>query len=118
MSIEQAADELRAALREIPNLKVYDALGDVVDPPAAIVGPPELTGDDFLGLFTAATFVVGVMVAANEHAMPRLYALAPLVAAAVHEHTDAVVRRATPGTWPAGGRLDLPAYLFEVESPL
>lgn len=117
-AIAAAADQLRAALRTVPKLRVYDDLGAVLDPPAAVVGPPELTTETYGSAFVGAVFVVGLCVPADEHAMPRLYQLAPLVATAIHDESDGVVRRATPGTWPAGGAVALPAYLIEVEYPI
>lgn len=117
-AIESAADALRAALRTVPKLKVYEDLGAVVDPPAAVVGPPELTPEAFGPEFTDAVFVIGVVVPDDERAIPRLLALVPLVAAAIYDVDGAVVRRASPGTWPGGGGVDLPAYLFETEMSL
>lgn len=118
MSIDDAVEQLRAALRTVPKLKVRSNVGEVLDPPAAVVGPPRLTPDAYGPELTTATFIVGLVVPDDERALPRLYDLIPLVTTALHNESSAVVVSADPGTWPAGGGLELPAYLIEVEMSL
>lgn len=118
MSITDAVEQLREALRTVPKLKVSPNLGEVLDPPCAVVGPPRLTPEAYGPELSTARFVIGLVVAADDRALPRLFALLPPVTTALHEHSGAVVISADPGTWPAGGGLELPAYLIEVEMSL
>jgi hypothetical protein len=116
-AIETAAEELATALRSVPELRVYTDPGASVDPPAALVGPPQLTWGAYDVGPTAARFVVIVLVTADERAMVRLWDLVPQAAAAIEEVDDAVVRQANPGTFTTGGT-ELPCYEIQVEVSL
>lgn len=103
------------AVREhVPGVKVYDTAGAVLSPPAVVVGPPTLAFETYQPEATSATVPVAVVVASHERALEHLLDLVPLVAQAIHDHTDAVVTAASPSSWPAGGS-DLPAYILEAE---
>jgi hypothetical protein len=117
-AIEQAIEALYEALSGIDGLRVVRGIGVRLDPPAAVVGPPQLVWEGMGSEPTDATFAVPVVVANTEYAMADLMVWAPLVAAAVDQVQDMVVRRAEPGSWPAGSGSDLPAYLITVEVAL
>ena len=69
------------------------ALQDLVDPPAAVLGPPTLTWDTFMSAPTNATFTLALAAPADDRALGRLFDLLPAVTVAVDTVTDAVVRR-------------------------
>lgn len=119
MSVQQAAAELEAAVRQVDGVRLYrDPSAAMVDPPAALVGPPRLTWDGVCSGPTAATFVVYVLASMDERAVAQLWDLVPLVAEAINEHVrDAVVTEANPGVFDAGGN-DLPSYEITVEVAL
>lgn len=105
---------LVTALRTVPGLRVAQDVGEVVDPPAAILGPPLLAWNGYCDGPTSATFTVNVVVTFDERAMERLFAFLPLVAVAVDSVPDAVVTAAAPGTYRIGNA-DLPCYAVTVE---
>jgi hypothetical protein len=115
--IKQAADDLFAALRTVKRLRVYEDLGATVDPPGALLGPPQLRWEAYCPDPTTATFVVIVAVALNERATETLWELVPLAAAALAEVDNATVGTATPGVFNANGT-DLASYEITVEVSL
>lgn len=117
MSVRTASEALEASLRTVDGLRVYRDPGALIEPPAALVGPPAVTFDAYAPEPTTATFIVHLVVAANDRALERLWDLIPPVTAALATVTDAVVTRADPGVFNAGGT-DLPAYAIEVETSL
>lgn len=119
MSVQQAAADLEAAVRQVDGVRFYrDPSAAMVDPPAALVGPPRITFDGMCPGPTAATFVVYVLASMDERAVSRLWDLVPLVAEAIDEQVrDAVVTEANPGVFDAGGN-DLPSYEITVEVAL
>lgn len=114
--ISDAAAELEAALRTVSGLRVYTDPGAVIDPPGAVLGPPSLAWETPCADPTSATFLVVVVVSADDRAMPRLWELTPLVAAAVDQVRGAVVLRAAPGSWATN--TPLPCYEISVEVSL
>lgn len=112
-----AREALMVGLREVPALRVYDDLAAVVDPPAAVVGPPRLTPEAMGPALTTATFVVGLIAPSSDRALGVLFDLVQPVCDAVWEVEGASVTECSPGTWPAGAA-SLPAYLIEVEMSL
>jgi hypothetical protein len=112
-----AAEALAEALRTVEGLRVHTDPGALLDPPAAVVGPPALAWEGYDAAPTSARFVVVVVVAMDERALPRLWDLVPLVAAAVDTVPDAVLRTADPGVWSANGA-DLPSYELLIEVAL
>lgn len=116
-AVAEMAEALRAALRGVEGVRHLTDAGESSDPPATTLGPPSLTWSGDLAEPREATFPVALVVPADERAFDRLWTLLPLVAAALDGVPDVVVRRAEPGTYPAGG-VELPAYLIEVETAL
>ncbi|MDN5918209.1 MAG: hypothetical protein L0I76_24445 [Pseudonocardia sp.] len=108
---------LMAGLARVPDLRVYDDLAAVVDPPGAVVGPPRLTPDGYGPDLVNAVFVVGLVAPASDRALDVLFDLVQPVCDAIYEVPGAVVTECSPGTWPAGAA-SLPAYLVEVEMSL
>jgi hypothetical protein len=117
-AVEAVIDALYGALAAVDGLRVARGVGLRLDPPAALVGPPQLELNGIASEPTEATFIVPVVVADGEHTLADLMAWTPLVIAAIDAVDDAVVRRADPGSWPAGSGSDLPAYLITVEVAL
>ena len=118
-TIQQARADLADMCREIPGLRVYSELGAVVDPPAVMISLPRLSFEGpEPGVPTGATFIVPVFAARDGDVSDVLAEWLPKVAAALDESENAAVQNAEPGTWPAGGNVDLPAYLIEVEVAL
>lgn len=109
---------LTDAAKVVPRVRSYlDPTADV-EPPGVIIGPPAIEFDGYSGEPTAATFPVYAFVAWDEFAVARLIDLGPRVAAAITENLDdAVVTRAEPTVFNAGGT-DLPAYQITVEVSL
>lgn len=98
-------------------LRVYRELGENADPPAAYVGPPELTWSLADSAPTEAAFSVIVVVGADDRSVARLYAAVQVAAAALDEVLDVNLRTATPGTWDSGNTT-LPCYFLRIEVAL
>lgn len=112
--VRDAALALQAALSGAGYQGYHDP-AKTVDPPAALVGPPELEWESHGTLEpTLARFPVIVMVASDEYAVERLWEIPGAVALAVNELADAVVLAATPALYTAGGA-ELPSYELIVE---
>ncbi len=117
MSVATVAAELVAALKTVPGLRVSLVDGVDVDPPAAIVGPPSMTWEALCDGATTATFRVGIVVAADDRALERLWDLVVLVAEALDDIPDVSVTRADPGSF-LSSSAELPAYDITVECSL
>lgn len=115
--VADAAAELAGALAGVAGVRLYTDLGASIDPPGVVLGPPALTWGGPCVEPVSARFLVAVVVAADERALPRLWDLAPLVAAAVDTVPDAVVVRADPGVW-STGTIELPCYELQIEMSL
>ncbi len=115
--IADAHEALSAALESVEGLRVYRDPGAVLDPPAALVGPPMLTFGGPSSDPVNGRFVVVVAVAFDDRAMKALWQLVPRVSAAVESHVDAVVTEASPGVW-QNGAISLPCYELSVEMSL
>lgn len=119
MSIQQCREDLAEALRGIEGMQADTELGASLYPPACGFGPARFVWRLGTSEPTDATMVIGLVVSDNKG--PRVYddmiEWLPRVAEAIESLPDAVIRSASPGTWPSGGA-DLPAYLFEVEVAL
>ncbi|WP_435582917.1 hypothetical protein [Amycolatopsis thermoflava] len=115
-TVAEAAQQLTTALATVEPLRLY-TLGDNIDPPALLIGAPQLTWDGYGPAATSATFPVFVIVAKNERALERLWEFVGPVAAAVDTVADAVVQTADPGTFPTGTQ-ELPCYSLSVEVSL
>jgi hypothetical protein len=97
--------------------RVYRELGDLADPPAVYLSPPELTWSLLGSDPTEAVFSAALVVQADDRAVARLYALVPIVVQALDSVIDANVKTATPGTWEAGNAT-LPCYFMRIEVAL
>lgn len=116
-AIVDAAATLTAALATVPGLRVARDPSVVMDPPAAVLGPPSLEWGGMCSDPTSATWHVFVVVQLDERAVERLMAFVPLVAAAIDELPDAAVSRADPVVYPSAGT-ELPAYDIQVDVAL
>lgn len=109
---------IKAAVKTLKNVNVYDDPSATFRLPAVLVFAPELNlaiGADA----TEATYPVVVMTKGDGDVLKRLLSLVPEVAQAIHDNTDdsVVVRSAMPGNWDANGET-LPCYLLTVEVSL
>lgn len=110
--------QIKAAIKTVTSVNVYDDPSATFRLPAALVFAPELT----LAVGEAATdasYPVVVMASGDKDVLKRLLSLVDEVAAAIHEHTDdsVVVQSASPGNYDANGQV-LPCYLLTVEVSL
>jgi hypothetical protein len=118
-SIQQARARLAEILRGVDGLRVYTELGDSVDPPAVMVSLPRVRfGGGEPGEPTEGTFVIPLFVSQMGDVSDQLARWLPIVAKTLEESGAVITDTADPGTWPAGGGLELPAYLIEVEVAL
>lgn len=113
-AVTEAAAELAGALRSIEGVRVYD-LGQSVDPPGIVIGPPRLEWAAYSTEITSASFPVYLVAALGDRTLEQLTELAPKVAAVIEQLTDASIDSADPTIYPVG---ELPAYLFIAEFPL
>lgn len=116
-AVEVAAEALRVALRAVEGVRHAEELGDDVDPPATELGLPDLVFEAYTLDPTTATFPVALVAGMSDRTGRELRQLLPRVTEALGEVRSAVVLRAEPGTFAAGG-IELPAYLITVEYAL
>jgi hypothetical protein len=115
--VGDAAGTLGAALKTVAGVRLYD-LGDSVDPPALIIGMPQLAFDAYCpGQITSVTFPVFLIVAMDNRAQTELWELVEPVAAAIEGVDGATISSADPAVYQAGSQ-ELPAYSFIVEMSL
>ena len=118
-AIDDAAAALTAALRAVDGVRHYaepDAAA-AVDPPATVLGWPALTWEALPYAPTSGRWLVYLVVPVNDRAQSRLFELVPIVTAAIDNVTNAVVIRADPGAFDAGGT-PLPCYEIQVDVSL
>ncbi|GHG97592.1 hypothetical protein ACFORH_42995 [Amycolatopsis roodepoortensis] len=116
-TVSDAAGVLGAALKTVAGVRLHD-LGDNVDPPALVIGMPQLTFEAYCpGQITAVTFPVFLVVALDNRAQAQLWDLVEPVAAAIEDVDGATIASADPTMYQAGTQ-DLPAYTFVVEMSL
>ena len=108
---------LQGAAKTVQGIRAHTDPTTTPDPPVVAVGPPTLTYDGYSGDPVSATYPVYVAVAVDSRAIERLVDLAPRVATAITDITDAVVMRAEPTVFNGGGP-PLPAYEITVEVSL
>lgn len=107
-----------STLQYVDKILVSEAIGDEVEPPAVVIGPPALEFEGMCRPPTASDLVVYVVVDKTERWAEQLYQLVPAVAAAIDEYVaGAAVLSAKPGTFPVGSR-ELPAYGIAVSIDL
>lgn len=111
-----AAEQIRAALKTVDGLRVYEDPAATVDPPAAIVGAPVLKLESISDDPTSAVFPVAVMVGQNKAALNKLLKLIPKVVTAIREQVlDAeITEEITPAVIEIGNT-ELPGYMIFVE---
>lgn len=118
----QAAQLLETALRTVEGLRVYRDRGASIDPPAAIVGLPQLGWQTYCGPApTHARFRVDLVVPADELANERLWRLIPLVAEALEAVQNATLAPVEYAASPAMftvGQTQLPGYEIQVDFAL
>lgn len=119
----EAAQLLETALRTVDGLRVYRDRGAAVDPPAAIVGLPQLGWQGYCGSApTHARFRIDLVVAADERAHERLWRLIPLVAEAVEAVASATLAPfefpASPVMFTTAQQTQLPGYEITVDVAL
>lgn len=119
IAIATAAAELVTALKTVEGLRVYSDQGADLDPPCALLGPPQLDWTRYNDSGpSSATFIVLVAVKADDRAVERLWDLVPAVAKAVETLPGAAVRQAFPVSLATGQTTQLPAYQLQVEVSL
>jgi hypothetical protein len=116
--IADAVADLEAACRTVEGIRVFQ-LGDTIDPPAAVVGPPRLLWEVQCvdGGPTSAEFLVLVAVAFDDRAIAQLYEVVPRVVLAIETETPGAVSEANPSTY-NNGSTSLPGYELRVSYPL
>lgn len=115
-AVADAAAEIEAALKTVPDMRVF-SLGDTVQPLGAVVSLPLLAWEAYGRGATTATFTVFLLVDFNDRAVGRLMALVESVADAIESYEDAVVRSASPGVY-EDASTQLPCYSYTVEVSL
>jgi hypothetical protein len=117
-TVAEAADKLTAALKTVSKIRVISDGNASLDPPCALLGPPQLDRSAYSRSWTSATFVVLLAVPADDRATDRLWGLIGEVADAIESEVDAVVQAAFPVSVAASSGADLPAYQLQVEMSL
>lgn len=113
MSVADAFDYLTSVLQAVPGVRVYTDMGQAVDPPAVVIPPPSLTYDAYRPTPTEASFKVALVVAQDDRAVERLFALLDPVQQAIYDSEFAAMSAAAePGSW---GSNPLPCYLLTIE---
>ena len=112
----ETAELIRAAVKSVEGMRVYDDPAATVTTPAAIVGAPQLTLEGISSLPTRATFPVAVMVDNNKSSVNKLLKLVPEVIEAIRDQVpDAeILETITPAVIQIGN-VDLPGYMIFVE---
>lgn len=116
MTVRQAAEAIESAVATVDGIRLYE-LGDRVDPPAVIVGMPQLRWEALCDGPSDARFPVYIIVPFNDRARNKLWDLVAPVSTAIDENTDGAVVSANPAPFTAGGT-DLPSYELTVEVAL
>lgn len=105
-----------AAGASVEGVRGYSDPAAQFAPPALLVSPPRLTWTTD-GLAPQAQFLAFLMVKVDDRAIETLLRLLPLVAEAIDDVPDAVVREAFPAVWRTG-TTELPSYEIQIEVSL
>jgi len=105
---------MEAACQTVGEIRTYK-LGQTIDPPAVIVGPPRLLWEAQCvdGGPTSAEFSVFLVTRLDERATEVLFELVPQVVLAIEEQTKGTVSEANPTVYE-----DLPGYELRTLYPL
>lgn len=116
MSLNAAWAALRMAVAGIPGVTVYTDPGANIDPPAVVLGLPDLSGNGTYStpLPNELTLHLYLVVTEDDTAQDRLVKLLDQLSEVVFDATDFVVTQAQPGTWQTSNT-DLPCYVLTVE---
>jgi hypothetical protein len=115
MSLGDTWSALKMALAGVPGLTVYTDPGANIDPPGAVVGLPDLSGEVYNSpLPNEIQLSLYLIVKSDDTSEDRLVSLLDTVAEKLDESTDFVIRAAQPGIYQTGGT-DLPCYVVAVE---
>lgn len=117
-TVSEAAQDLIDVLKTVDGLRVISDGTAALDPPCALLGPPQLERTSYGQRWDSATFVVLIAVPANDRATENLWDLVETVASTVESDLDAVVRSAFPVSVANGPDADLPAYQLQTEVSL
>jgi hypothetical protein len=124
--LRRVHDALVHALKGVADLDVAQRPGQVLNPPAAYVGPPTLTWDAYEPQAREAVFEVVLAAPLSGEAVDVLYDYLPRVSEALDtiprdpaqpHSADVVVKTAEPGVWQSG-TVSLPCYFIRVEAVL
>lgn len=114
--VADAATALTSALGSVKGLRAYNDPAATIQPPAAVVGPPELEWEGYTSAVMLARFVVYLVTTTGAHVLEQLWDLVPLVVSAVEDQVPGatVLPPASPGVFNAGGT-ELPCYQITIE---
>lgn len=112
----EAGDALKAALRTVGKLSVYDDPSATLRPPAALVGAPTLRAERSSEI-SEASFPVLVVLSGNGGTLGVFMKLVPQIVEAIESYIpNAVVQdEMVPVVFEADGQTELPAYLLTVD---
>jgi len=110
-------------------LGIETALGDVlrvyrdgtqpVDPPCAVIAPPQIDFEAYDNAPTGLTFTLYLVVQPDDRMMSRLFDLIEPVSNAVWDNVpNAAVTSASPAAYPISDTSSLPCYQITVEMSL
>jgi hypothetical protein len=116
-AVRDARNDLNAALRTVPDLRVHDSPSGLDSPPAAFLTLPVLVWESSSPLPTDAHFGVIVCVSFDDRGVELLETLVPAVVAAIESVDDAVVTSAVPNKFDAGTQ-EMLCYQIQVEVSL
>lgn len=117
-TISEAAQALIDALATVEDLRVISDGTSALDPPCALLGPPQIDWTTYGRGPSQATFTVLLAVPANDRATESLWQLVETVADAIQSTVNAVVRSAFPVSVTVSQGADLPAYQLQTEVSL
>lgn len=114
--VDDTAEAIKAALREV-EVTVYDDPAATVDRfPAAIIGAPILSLQGISSMPAKATFPVALMTKNDKNTVKRLIKLVPQVVEAIRDGVEdaEITEEITPAVIQVGAA-ELPGYMILVE---